>query len=401
MDDVFNFRDMYFTNLERAWWTGAVGVDVKPQLPPASGSLIWEASTPQTVNNQGTYQAGGSSRTTGFSFSPSVTPGSSSATFSDSITVTEPITTAPLTDWGVLNQTSGTNLNWNFSARTPCGGPGFGTLASCFGGGSKGGPVKPNEISRTQFQVNAAGRWRTNSLVTGNSLPIDYSVPVTFVDTYCRALVTNATFGDFCFTDVPNEGELRNYKTERYPKAPEPALGGSQLKLDPSAVIPVPIEDVSLSKNKADGSKENDDGSFGEQIEGTIKLAKRATNPGGTRIFLISNSPNAEFESVTGLENPSEPSHQRHRKAACGGENACFIPSPPPPPVKLPDPCVQQLSTEGLGNQKASFIMPLGCSKARFVVKTNDTGLPSSGQTARISVWNGYQKSRDLRVTRP
>ena len=94
----------------------------------------------------------------GFSVSPEEGP-----SFETSYRVSN-VTSHHVPDWGVANQSAGNTAAWEFSARNNCDTrPATYTDAGCFDTGlaHNYSANLPNELSRSQLQLNASARWRT------------------------------------------------------------------------------------------------------------------------------------------------------------------------------------------------------------------------------------------------
>jgi hypothetical protein len=269
MSDNFRVAANDGYHLERAWWTGAVGVDVQPD-PPTDAKLVWQASEPQTPNADHEY-------TSGQDFTVGFTGSKEGAEVHADYGVHNEVSNS-IPDWGVENQTSQNHLRWRFSARAPCDPrPDHYAVDQCFDSAAFTylGPHQPNDLSTGQLQVLASGRWNTRAVLDGEAakLGLDLDTPITLVDTYCE---------DFEFFVCPVHSRLIDRTTVGPPK--------SAVTLDTSQVVPVGIESLDL-QHTADGSKN-------EKVQGTVALEKKA--PRDTDVIIYSDSVNASVGGPSG-----------------------------------------------------------------------------------------------------
>ena len=288
MTDDFQVGTNTGYHLEKAWWTGTIGSDVTPD-PATSAKLIWQASEPQTPNAETQY-------TSGQSFEVGFTGSKDGAEVGANYTVSnEKSYSVP--DWGVQNQTSGNQLSWLFSSRSPCDPrSGHYDREKCFRSEALSdlGPQQPNDLSLGQAQVHTNGRWITKGLLEdGNgSLNFSVSTPIGLVDTYCD---------DFQFFVCPRSHRDVDFATTGPPT--------QRFTLDASIVNPIPIESLTFSPNPADGGEL-------ERVTGTVKLEDKA--PMDISVVIYSNSKNA----VVG--GPNGNGSQRTITIPKGGDTAQF-----------------------------------------------------------------------------
>jgi hypothetical protein len=259
--------------LERAWWTGAVDVGVTPDSA-TDGKLTLQATAPATPDATTQYTSG-DEFSVGFSYDPSEGPG-----FESSYKVSN-VQTHTVPDWGVANLSAGNALAWEFSARNACDirGPHY-SRGACFSLGLNadelGQPVLPNELSRSQLQLAATGRWRTKQLLADSaSGTLTFSLPsrVQIEDTYCPP-----PFLDFGCTDWVPAWTTTGPPTQSY-------------TIDVSDVVPVGIKGVTVAPNPVDGSAN-------QKAAGTVTLASPARIP--TTVVIFSDIRNAIVGPPTG-----------------------------------------------------------------------------------------------------
>lgn len=252
--------------LERAWWTGAVDVGVTPDTA-TDGKLTLQATAPATPDATTQYTSG-DEFSVGFSYDPAEGPG-----FETSYKVSN-VSTHSVPDWGVANLSAGNTLAWEFSARNACDirGPHYSRTA-CFsfglGADQLGQPVLPNELSRSQLQLAATGRWRSKQLLADSgSGTLTFSLPsrVQLEDTYCPP-----PFTDFGCTDWVPAWTTTGPPTQSY-------------TIDASDVVPVGIKDLTVAPNPVDGSAN-------QKATGTVTLASPARIP--TTVVIFSDIRNA------------------------------------------------------------------------------------------------------------
>jgi hypothetical protein len=258
-------------NLERAWWTGTVGVDAAPDAA-TDGKLTWQASQPETPNAEHEY-------TSGQDFTVGFRGSNEGAEVSAEYGVHSDRSNS-VPDWGVENQTSGNHLHWRFSSRDPCDPrPDHYDVNQCFDkaepNGTYWGPHQPNDLSTGQLQVHSSGRWNTHGVLDGPdaNLRLDVDTPITLADTYCD---------DFEFGVCPRLAR----KIDRTPVGPGPRF----TTIDASKVVPVGIESLDL-QDAANGSKN-------EKVKGTVTLEKKA--PMDVTVVIYSDSPNASVGGPSG-----------------------------------------------------------------------------------------------------
>jgi hypothetical protein len=220
-------------DLERAWWTGAVGDSVEPDSA-TNEKLTWLGNQPATENATTSYTSGESFEV-GFSASEEGAEVSASYTVSNETTQTIP-------DWGVESQSSGNHLDWLFSSRNPCDvRSNHYDEARCFDIPWTQIPATPNlpsGLSLGQVQAHASGRWRTKGVLgPGNgSLSFNVATPVMIADSYCSSW-------PFGYAGCEKGGRKLETRTIG-PKT-------QQYSFDASAVVPIPIESVKLSPSPA------------------------------------------------------------------------------------------------------------------------------------------------------
>jgi hypothetical protein len=258
--------------LERAWWTGAVDVGVTPDSA-TDGKLTVQATAPATPDETTQYTSG-DEFSVGFSYDPAEGPG-----FESSYKVSN-VSTHSVPDWGVANQSAGNALAWEFSARNACDIRGAHySRSACFDFSpafNAGQPVLPNELSRSQLQLAATGRWRTKQLLADSaSGTLTFSLPtrVQLEDTYCPHM-----FGVSGCTDWIPAWTTTGPPTQTY-------------TIDTSDVVPVGIKGVTVAPNPVDGSAN-------QKAAGTITLASPARIP--TTVVIFSDIRNAIVGPPTG-----------------------------------------------------------------------------------------------------
>jgi hypothetical protein len=259
MDDQFHVGLDYW-NLERAWWTGLVDVSVTPDAA-TDGKLTWQANAPATPNEETTY-------TSGQEFEVGISASEEGPALSASYTVNNE-TEHTVPDWGVVSDTSGNDLDWEFSARNACDVRPTSTPAACTSGANLI-PVRPNELSLGNLSIAASARWQTKQpLEFGNGkLNFTLDTPVTLADTVCPYYgigVCDQRWG--LFVDRINTGPTAiNYA------------------LDASDVVPVAVKSLTVAPNPADGASN-------QPVTATITLERAA--PVQTNVKVFSDDGNA------------------------------------------------------------------------------------------------------------
>jgi hypothetical protein len=258
MDDQFQVGAGYL-NLERAWWTGLVDVSVTPDAA-TDGKLTWQGNAPATPNEETTYSSGQE-------FEVGISATEEGPALSASYTVNNE-TEHTVPDWGVVSDSSGNDLDWEFSARNACDVRPTSTPAAC--AGSNLLPVRPNELSLGNLSVATSGRWRTKEPLEppNGTLAFTLDTPVTLADTVCPyygILECDQRWG--IFVDTIKTGP--------------PAINYT---LDASDVVPVGLKPLTLSPNPADGASN-------QPVTGTITLERPA--PVQTNVKVFSDDANA------------------------------------------------------------------------------------------------------------
>jgi hypothetical protein len=252
--DGSKFFQMF--DLERAWWTGLFDVSVNP-TQATSPKLASESNLPPTANE-----------TTNVSSEESFSVGIHGSREGAEATLTYNVShgksyTVP--DFGLVNSSAGNHASWQFSARHPCDARPGADVEACF---PTGYPANPSELSRSQIVVDTSSRWRTRNLLTGNDglLAFDVGTPVTLIDSYCggEGLTTSCA----------------NHTLGRQPIGPAAAT----YTIDATAVLPVPVNSLSVKPNPANGANL-------EKVTGTVELARPA--PFDTDVVVYSNKQNA------------------------------------------------------------------------------------------------------------
>jgi hypothetical protein len=242
-------------NLERAWWSGEVGVVLRPW----SGGLVWQASQPATPDAETTYTSGNTFKV---GFSASEKGGGISGSYAVS---NEKSYSVP--DWGVENQGSGNRLLWRFTSRKCDVREGHYSEGKCFNDctGCDGTPLLPSDLSLGQVQVHASAWWKTKRLLPPTAdLEFNTQVPLVLMDSYC---------GEWIVVCVDRTLTSRAFN-----------LIGNTYTIAAGAVDPVPVESFSLAPNPVNGSANTP--SFG-----TVKLKEAA--PIDTSVVVYSDSGNA------------------------------------------------------------------------------------------------------------
>jgi hypothetical protein len=253
--------------MERAWWTQQLGVQVKPDAQ-TDGKLIHEESKPATPNEETEY----SSHQT-FKVGYTHSDGGQEVALDYEVENGE---AHKISDWGVENKGAGNDLNWMFSARQPCDlRDEVNRTDDCFGKlFSDGMPLKPTDLSLGQLEVNAAGRWRTQSLLSGENGKATFGVktPTALADTACTNVVVGCARGDA-------------FQVRRVAVGPNPDSDFVEnYGIDIGAVNPIPIKSITFSPNPANGAKL-------DKVTGTVTLERPA--PFDERVLVYSNSENA------------------------------------------------------------------------------------------------------------
>jgi hypothetical protein len=262
--------------LERAWWTGLADVSVTPD-PSTDAKLTVQATAPATPDSTASYTVG-DDFSVGFSVSPEEGPG-----FNTSYEVKhEKTITVP--DWGVANQSAGNTLAWEHSARNPCDmRPAAFNLEACFDPkGSQHTPRMPNELSRSQLQLAASGRWRTKQLLadsTSGTLNFSLATPVKLEDVYCDAFFFGSCVDNFLGGNHLGRGEwTTGPPTQTY-------------SIDASAVAPVAMQSLEVAPNPVDGTQN-------QKATGTVTLAAPARID--TDVVIFSDDAHAVVGTPTG-----------------------------------------------------------------------------------------------------
>ncbi len=260
MDDQFQVGSDYY-NLERAWWTGYVTASVAPD-PATDAKLTWQGNNPSTPNEETTYSSGQEFEV-GFSATAEGPALSASYTVNNEAEHSVP-------DWGVTSDTSGNDLEWEFSARNACDvRPDTYSPGNCAAGGFRL-PVRPNELSLGDLSIAASGRWETKGVLEPGSGQLTFALrtPVTLADVVCPywgILVCDQRWG---------------LNLDRFETGP-PAV---TYTLDVSDVVPVGVKSLRLAPNPANGAAN-------EPVTGTVTLERPA--PVETNIKVFSDDPNA------------------------------------------------------------------------------------------------------------
>jgi hypothetical protein len=260
MDDQFSVGPLT-RNLERAWWTGLVDVDVNPDAA-TNGKLTWQNNAPATPNEETEYTAGQT-----FEVGVSVTD--EGPAVEGGYTVSNE-TKYEVPDWGVVSDTAGNHLSWEFSARNNCDVRPNGA-GNCFATFDKT-PVRPNDLSLGNLSVNASGLWNTNTLLQPGNGNVSFTLntPITLADTVCAFWFVTA-----CRSDDPDGRFIR-------PATTGPAA--TTASFDVADVVPVGIKSLTLAPNPADGGTN-------QAVTGTVTLTRPA--PIQTTIKLFSDYGNA------------------------------------------------------------------------------------------------------------
>jgi hypothetical protein len=334
--------------VERAWWTGQIGDQVVPSTE-TDKRLTLLKNHPETPNAETSYSSGED-----FSIGFNGTAGNLQNVAGGGVSLNYGINNSKsysIPDWGVQNLGASNSLFWLFSARQPCNtttaanSPGdcFETYAPthqspcprspfispCF-------PADPKPLSKGQAAIHTFGSWRTADLLGGSDGQLTFNVatPIRIVDTYC-----DAVWHSWC---DPLGAAPARYRSENVGPGPQ------DFKIDASVVNPVPIKELKLSPNPANGAKSED-------VTGTVVLEKPARIP--VTVKLYSDSDNAKLGA--------------------------------------PLPGVTH------GSQNELTIDP-GKASATFTVRTNDNQLSPGGHTtATISAFYSQATSQPLRIERP
>ena len=327
---------------ERAWWTGQIEPKVTPS-PSTSSKLVWQGSHPDSTNAQTNYSSG-EEFSVGFTASGTAGSPQNVVNVSDGFNLnwtSSQSQSYTIDDWGVENKGFGTELHWLFSARQPCDTRvAASNPSACFVGtdaeASGTHPAMPRALSKGQMQVNASGRWRTRQHLgaSDGSLTFNLATPVQLIDTYCEA-----QFANWCWSSRP---AMAKYATAASGPSPD------DVTLDASWVNVIPIKELKLSPNPANGEKN-------EKVTGTVVLERPAAIPVTVKLF--SNSGNAVFPS-------------------------------PLPGVN--------------GGSQSRVTIDQGKSSGTFTLATNDNKLSSGAHTtANITAAYAEATSEQLRVVRP
>jgi hypothetical protein len=268
MDDPFQFSVGQSRYLERGWWTGLVDVDVNPDAA-TNGEITWQNNAPATPDEETTYSSGQT-----FEVGVSVTK--EGPALSGSYTVSnDQEHTVP--DWGVVSNSAGNHLNWEFSARNNCDVRPNGA-GNCFAT-SDLTPVRPNDLSLGNLSLAASGLWNTNTVLQPGNGNVSFALntPITLADTVCAVW-----FVGTCKPDNPDGRFVRTAVT-----GPTAAT----YSFDASDVVPVGIQSLTLSPNPADGGTN-------QMVTGTVTLTRPA--PIQTTIKLFSDFENATLPTPLG-----------------------------------------------------------------------------------------------------
>ena len=305
--------------LERAWWTGTVGVDVTPVTAtagflapyPTPGTPAIPASQPQTSNGETQYSVG-------HDFSLSVTAakpdGGGGATASYTYSNQQSYS---VSDWSFQNTSgAGSRYAWQFYAANPCDVRDDNHKDACF---SYLTATQPKPSSTSTIQVPTWGRWKAcapspqvcnRPLTSNEKLSFDFATPVQVIDTY--------------LAQAPRAGYER--KLRRQPIGP----ATRRISFDPSTVNPCPdatytaggackpVEKIELlhangSKvTQSDPARVADAGTTceNEVITGRVTLAKKVDRQkaaSGTKVILWSDGANAKLvDGSPVVSNPGE-----------------------------------------------------------------------------------------------
>ncbi len=327
MDDPFRFAlDPEDHFLERAWWTGIVNVDVKPDqytdglAPyPTPGTPAVPASSPQTSNGETQYSVGDSFSVGINAAKPDGGGGvNASYTYSNSRTYSQK-------DWSFVNRSgAGDQYSWEFYAANPCDVRSDSTKDGCFSG-IHYQVEKPKPSSTSNIDVPTWGRWKACyrdavrcPMPALGSVGFYFATPVTMIDSYLEPYRYGA------------RGQLRREKFGRTVELPghrKPPTA-VHVQLDPSRVLPCPDETYVDGDNckplekiellHANGSKVTqsdparvaDAGTTceNEVITGRVTLGKKVDRADrGTKVILWSDGANAKLVDGSPVSgNPGE-----------------------------------------------------------------------------------------------
>lgn len=242
----------YFYNMakdEKAWWAGRIHLTLQPEN---QSTFTWVANDPQTPNAVTTYSANSS-----FSVGFSGASGTGSYTWGTSKSY-------DLSQWKVSSGSAGNNMAWDFRSGVPDADQDYGscTWRDCGAFGTDY-PLSPNDLSTGQFTFHASAAYRTSSVATGWTA-FDSGGFLQLVDIYCAD-----DFGPTCF----KFGAWQTFPVY---------IAAAGLSINMSAVVPVPIQNISFSQDVAPA---------GRPVTGTVTLSSPAVVD--SSIALQSNSPNA------------------------------------------------------------------------------------------------------------
>jgi hypothetical protein len=262
--------------IERAWWTGLTDVSVTPDAS-TDAKLIVQATAPATPDATTTYTSG-DDFSVGFSVSPEEGPGVETSY------EVKNVATHSVPDWGVANQSAGNTLAWEFSARNNCDvRPATFDLEACFEPkGTQHQPHVPNELSLSQLQLAATGRWRTKQLLADSAsgtLNFTLAAPVRIEDIYCTMYLLNSCVDNFILGNTLHRDELTTGPAAR------------TYSIDASEVAPVPMASFSVAPNPADGTQN-------QAVTGTVTLAAPARID--TDVVIFSDNAHAVVGTPTG-----------------------------------------------------------------------------------------------------
>jgi hypothetical protein len=279
---------------ERAWWTAKIEPRVIPK-PETKDKLDWKAADPKNANQETSYT---DSEEFSVGFNASATAGNlqnvanGSGGFSLNYTSGKS-KSHTIPDWGVENKGVGTELRWRFSARHPCDArktPATGNRNEfeneCFT--SSPGVVKyaypkmPPDLSLKQNQVEASGRWETQTNLNrdNGALTFTLATPVTLFDIFCRPYLFDGAVlvHDVCYLKRLDEQTVGD---------------PDDVTINAGIVNPIPIKELKLSPNPANGTNK-------EKVTGTVVLERDAQIP--VTIRLYSNRGNADIGTPVGSD---------------------------------------------------------------------------------------------------
>jgi hypothetical protein len=282
---------------ERAWWTARIEPKITPSAS-TSAVLQRQGVHPENQNAETTYSSG---EEWNVSFAISGTGGSlqnvagggAGVNFGYSSNKSK---TWTIPEWGVENEGShGVGaLHWLFTAREPCDAR-LDTQAEideCFGispGYLELGPKLPTLLSRKEATFNASGKWHTTKLLAPKApnaptdpntglLNFTLATPVTLFDTWCRAQEWEGALLAFNFCSK-HRRDVHKIDV------------ADDVKIDVSRVDPIPIKEITLKPNPANGATR-------EKVTGTVTLERKAQIAVTIRLF--SNNRNADIGTPVG-----------------------------------------------------------------------------------------------------